>query len=87
MQPVYLPYSDATLFGLLVQGSTPASVKEAGKTAVATLKAAAQGIKAEELKSAVAKAKFNAATTADTREGLINVLGSKVWLLDYFSRS
>lgn len=87
MQPVYLPYSDATLFGLLVQGSTPASVKDAGKTAVAALKAAAKGIKAEELKSAVAKAKFAAATSLDTREGLINVLGSKVWFFLCFSRS
>jgi len=86
VQPVYLPYSDATLFGLLVQGSTPANVKEAGKTAVAALKAAAQGIKPEELKSAVAKAKFTAATTVDTREGLISVLGSKVWFLNYSSR-
>jgi ubiquinol-cytochrome c reductase core subunit 2 len=79
---VYLPYSDATLFGLLIQGSTPAGVKEAGKTAVAVLKASAQGIKAEELKSAVAKAKFAAASVIDTREGLVNALGSKVCLLD-----
>ncbi|KIM37896.1 hypothetical protein M413DRAFT_448163 [Hebeloma cylindrosporum] len=69
VQPVYLPYSDATLFGLL----------EAGKAAVAALKAAAQGIKAEELKSAVAKAKFAAAANVDTREGLINALGSKIF--------
>jgi hypothetical protein len=47
---VYLPNSDATLFGLLVQVSTLASVKEAGKVAVSALKAAAHGIKEEELK-------------------------------------
>ena len=78
VQTVYLPYSDATLFGLLVQGSSPAAVTEAGKAAVASLKAAAQGVKAEELKTAVAKAKFTAANAADTREGLVNILGSKV---------
>jgi ubiquinol-cytochrome c reductase core subunit 2 len=77
-QTVYLPYSDATLFGLLVQGSTPASVKEAGKVAVSALRAAAQGIKEEELKSAISKAKFAAANATDIREGVIAALGSKV---------
>jgi len=80
VQIVYLPYSDATLFGLLVQGSTPASVKEAGKVAVSALKAAAQGIKEEELKSAISKAKFASANAADSREGVIAALGSKVRL-------
>ncbi|PPQ85756.1 hypothetical protein CVT25_003074 [Psilocybe cyanescens] len=79
VQPVYLPYSDATLFGLLVQGTTTAGVKEAGQAAVAALKAAAKGIKAEELKSAISKAKFAAASAVDTREGLVNALGSKAF--------
>ena len=78
IQTVYLPYSDATLLGLLVQGSTPASVKEAGKVAVSALKAAAQGIKEEELKSAVSKAKFAAANATDSREGIVAILGSNV---------
>ena len=78
VQTVYLPYSDATLFGLLVQGSTPASVKEAGKVAVSALKAAAQGIKEEELKSAISKARFAAANAADSREGVVAALGAKV---------
>lgn len=75
VQTVYLPYSDATLFGLLVQGATPADVKEAGKAAVAALKA---GIKEQDVKKAVAKAKFNVASSLESREGLISVLGSKV---------
>ncbi|KAF8900132.1 Metalloenzyme, LuxS/M16 peptidase-like protein [Gymnopilus junonius] len=79
VQPVYLPYTDASLFGLLVQGPTTASVKEASKAAIAALKAASQGIKAEELKSAVAKAKFAAASSVETREGLVNALGSKIF--------
>ena len=78
VQTVYLPYSDATLFGLLVQGSTPASVKEAGKLAVSALKAAAQSIKEEELKSAISKAKFAAVNAADSREGIVAVLSTKV---------
>lgn len=76
--PVHLTYSDATLFGLLVQGSTVEGVKEAGKVAISALKAAAQGIKAETLTSAKAKAKFAAASAVDTREGLVAALGSKV---------
>ena len=84
VQTVYMPYSDATLFGLLLQGSNPASVKEAGKVAVSALKAAAQGIKEEELKSAISKAKFAAADAADSREGIISVLGSRVRLFPLF---
>ena len=78
VQTVYLPYSDASLFGLLVQGSTAAGVKEAGKVAVQALKASASGLKEEDLKRAIAKAKFSAASASDNREGLIAVLGSKV---------
>lgn len=77
-QTVYLPYSDATLFGLLVQGSTAAIVTEASKIVVASLKAIAQGIKAEEFKSAIAKAKFTAANAFENREGLVNAIGSRV---------
>ena len=78
VQPVYLPYTDATLFGLLVQGSTAEGVKAAATKAVAALKQSAQGLKAEEVKSAVAKAKFAAAAASETREGLVSTLGSKV---------
>ncbi|KAF7370703.1 Peptidase-M16 domain-containing protein [Mycena sanguinolenta] len=76
-QAVYLPYSDAALVGLLIQGPTAAGVREAGKAAVAALKGTS-GVKAEELKSAVAKAKFRMAASADGRAGIIDVLGSKV---------
>lgn len=77
IQAVYLPYSDATLFGLLVQGTTTAGVKEAGTAAVKILKAAG-GITSEDLKKAVAKAKFAAASAIDGRDGFISVLGPKV---------
>jgi ubiquinol-cytochrome c reductase core subunit 2 len=78
VQTVYLPYSDASLFGLLVQGSTAAGVKEAGKVAVQALKASASGLKEEDLKKAIAKAKFSVASASDNREGLVAALGSKV---------
>ncbi|KAG5638698.1 hypothetical protein H0H81_010923 [Sphagnurus paluster] len=78
VQAVYLPYSDATLVGLLVQGQSGADVKQAGKAAVEALKKAASGISPEELKTAVAKAKFAAANATESRDGLVSVLGSKV---------
>jgi len=80
VQSVYLPYSDAALFGILVQGPTSEAVTQAGQTAVKVLKEAtgSSGLKSEDLKKAVAKAKFQAASVADSRDGLFSVLGSKV---------
>jgi ubiquinol-cytochrome c reductase core subunit 2 len=80
VQPVLLPYSDATLFGLLVQGKTPEGVTEAGKAAAKAFKDAASssGIKAQDLKKAVAKAKFLAADAAEGREGLVSTFGPSV---------
>ncbi|KAF7308631.1 Peptidase-M16 domain-containing protein [Mycena chlorophos] len=74
---VYLPYSDAALVGVLVQGSTTEAVRAASKSAVAALKGSTS-LKAEDLKTAVAKAKFRLANAADSREGLVDILGSKV---------
>ncbi|KIJ18112.1 hypothetical protein PAXINDRAFT_9197 [Paxillus involutus ATCC 200175] len=73
--PVHLPYSDAVLTGVLVQGPDAKSVKEAAKAVVDKLKTP---LSAEELKIAVARAKFGAATTVEGREGLMDALGSKV---------
>jgi len=78
IQSVYLQYLDAALFGLLVQGTTTAGVKEAGKLVAKTLKEAG-GVKGEDLKKALAKAKFAAASSIDSRDGIINVLGPKVF--------
>ncbi|CAL1698504.1 unnamed protein product [Somion occarium] len=77
VQTVLLPYSDASLFGLLVQGQTTEDVKAAGKAAVAALKEAGN-VKGEELKRAIAKAKFAIASSAEGRNGLIATLGPKV---------
>ncbi|TRM60694.1 Metalloenzyme, LuxS/M16 peptidase-like protein [Schizophyllum amplum] len=64
VKPVFLPYSDATLVGLLVQGQTPAAVKAAGTAAVKAIKSAGS-IKDSDLKKA-------------GRDGILSVLGSKV---------
>lgn len=85
VQSVYLPYSDASLLGLLVQGPTAASVKEAGKAAVQVLKEAAApgGLKDSDLLKAVAKARFSTASAFDSREGIVSALGAKVCWLGY----
>ena len=77
VKPVFLPYSDATLVGLLVQGETAEAVKTAGTAAVSALKSAGSA-KASDLTKAIAKAKFAAANALETRDGLVSVLGSKV---------
>ncbi|KAI0714216.1 LuxS/MPP-like metallohydrolase [Cerioporus squamosus] len=77
VRPVLLPYSDASLFGLLVQGQSSADVKTAAKAAVDALKAAGS-LKGEELQKAVAKAKFAAASAFEVRDGLISTLGPKI---------
>jgi ubiquinol-cytochrome c reductase core subunit 2 len=84
---VHFPYSDATLVGLLIQGTTAEGVKEAGKAAVKALKdsTATGGIKADELKKAIAKAKFTAASAVDSREGLVSTLGPRVSKLSCFA--
>ena len=66
MNPVNLTWSDASLFGLLVQDFTAEGLKEAGTAAVPALKATAMGIALEALTSAITKAKFAAASATDT---------------------
>ncbi|TDL27086.1 LuxS/MPP-like metallohydrolase [Rickenella mellea] len=80
VQTVLLPYSDATLFGLLVQGATVEGVREASKAAAKALKdaAATGGVKADDLKKAIAKAKFTAANAVEDRDGFISTVGSQL---------
>lgn len=72
---VHLPYTDAVLSGVLVQGPDAKSVKEAAKAVVEKLK---KPLTAEELKIAVARAKFGAAASVESRDGLVDAIGSKV---------
>ncbi|KAG6865889.1 hypothetical protein C0991_010970 [Blastosporella zonata] len=78
VQSVYLPYSDATLVGVLVQGASAADIKVAATAAVAELKKAAAGLSQEDVQRAVAKAKFAAASAAESRDGLASSLGAQV---------
>ncbi|CAK5267577.1 unnamed protein product [Mycena citricolor] len=77
VQSVYLPYSDAALVGVIVQGPTAEATREAAKAVAQTFKSVSS-IKAEDLKAAVTKAKFRAAASVDDRAGLVEILGSKV---------
>ncbi|KAF8548428.1 LuxS/MPP-like metallohydrolase [Imleria badia] len=74
--PVHLPYSDAVLTGVLVQGADAKSVTEAAKAVVAKMK---KPLSADELKIAVARAKFGAAAAVEGREGLVEAIGGKIF--------
>ena len=76
VQTVYLPYSDATLLGVLVQGENVSDVKTAAQAAVKVLKSRVGDTDA---KKAVAKAKFRAACETDSRDGVVSLLGNKVF--------
>ena len=76
VQTVYLPYSDATLFGVLIQGENSADTKTAAEAVVKVLKSQ---VSETDAKKAVAKAKFRAASEADSRDGVVSLLGNKVF--------
>jgi ubiquinol-cytochrome c reductase core subunit 2 len=71
VEPVLLPYTDAALFGVLIQAPTTNEVRQAGKVVANVLKGAAGSVKAEDLKKAVCKAKFDAASALERREGVV----------------
>jgi ubiquinol-cytochrome c reductase core subunit 2 len=77
LAPVYLPYSDGTLFGVLVQGARGALVRDAASAAVAAMRAAAE-LSADDAKKAVAKARFAAAAAVDARAGYVATLGPRL---------
>ena len=81
---VHLPYSDAVLTGVLVQGVNAKGVTEAAKAVVEKLK---KPLSTDELKIAVARAKFGAATAVEGREGLVEAIGGKVSYSEVFPRS
>ncbi|KAG9087199.1 ubiquinol-cytochrome c reductase core subunit 1 [Ceratobasidium sp. UAMH 11750] len=77
--PVYVPYSDAALFGVLVRAGTAAEASEGVKAVVSALKKVASGLGADEAKRAVAKAKFAAAAGLEGREGLVAAAAPQVF--------
>lgn len=76
--PVYIPYSDAALFGVLVKGATAAETSAAAKAAADALKKVASGLTKEEASKAVARAKFAAAAAVEGRAGLVAALAPQV---------
>ncbi|CCA75515.1 probable QCR2-40 kDa ubiquinol cytochrome-c reductase core protein 2 [Serendipita indica DSM 11827] len=74
VQTVLLPYSDATLFGFLIQAPTSETVHQAGKSVVAALKDVSGSFKGDALKRAIAKAKMSSAAALETRQGLLDAI-------------
>lgn len=76
---VLLPYSDATLIGVLLEGKDGAALREGAKAVVSAFKDAAAGkVGKEELARAVARAKFQLAAGIEGREGYVGTFGPKV---------
>jgi ubiquinol-cytochrome c reductase core subunit 2 len=76
---VLLPYSDATLIGVVLEGKDGAALKEGAKAVVGAFKSAAEGkVGKEELARAVARAKFELAAGVEAREGYVGAFGPKV---------
>ena len=76
---VLLPYSDATLIGVVLEGKDSAALKEGAKAVVGAIKDAAAGkVGKEELTRAVTRAKFQLAAGIEAREGLVGVFAPKV---------
>jgi len=78
IQSVFLPYSDAALLGFLVQAPTTEGVHAAGKSVVAAIQGAKKSLKPEQLKSAVAKAKFTAANALESRHGQVQFVSQQL---------
>ncbi|KAL1411443.1 ubiquinol-cytochrome c reductase core subunit 1 [Vanrija albida] len=68
---VFTPYSDASLISVVVQAPTDEAVRAVAADVAAAIKATASGVKDEQLKSAVAKAKFDQATALETQGSLV----------------
>ncbi|KZO91781.1 LuxS/MPP-like metallohydrolase [Calocera viscosa TUFC12733] len=71
-ESILLPYSDATLFGVLISAKDSAGLKQGGEAVAKALKeVAAGGIKAELVGRAKARAKFAAAVIEEGKAGVI----------------
>ena len=76
---VLLPYSDATLVGVVLEGTDGAALREGAKAIVGGFKGAAAGkVGKEELARAVARARFQLAAGVEAREGYVGAFGPKV---------
>lgn len=68
-ESVLLPYSDATLFGVVISGKDSAALKQGGEAVVKAIKEAAGGLKEEAVTRAKARAKFAAAVVEEGKAG------------------
>jgi ubiquinol-cytochrome c reductase core subunit 2 len=73
-----LPYSDASLFGVIVSAPTSEGVASVAKDVTQALKAVGKGAKEDEVKRAVAKAKFAETAGLEQSETLIATAGASV---------
>ncbi|KAM0788256.1 hypothetical protein ACM66B_001407 [Microbotryomycetes sp. NB124-2] len=72
-----LAYSDAGLFGIVVEGAS-SEIQGVASAAVAELKKVAGGADAEAVKRAVAQAKFAAASALESRTASLELVGSQI---------
>lgn len=72
-------YSDTGLFSIYVMGPT-ASIKSVAKASVDALKKVSEGVKPEELKRAIAQAKFNTYAAAEERTISAEAIGRSLLL-------
>lgn len=72
-----IPYSDASLFGVVVAAPTSAGVATVAKDVVAALKSV-NGAKDEDVKKAVAKAKFADALSLEQLDTFVSAASQKV---------
>lgn len=84
IKSVYLPYSDATLAGVLIQSSSAAEVKQASEAVSQAVRAVKDGsLKGDAFEIALAKARFRAASALEQREVLAGAVGGKVNSMHY----
>ncbi|RXK39308.1 hypothetical protein M231_03387 [Tremella mesenterica] len=74
-EAIILPYSDASLFGVIISAPTSEGVAMVAKDVALALKAAGKGVKDDEVKRAIAKAKFADATASERVASLISTAG------------
>jgi ubiquinol-cytochrome c reductase core subunit 2 len=77
---ILLPYTDASLIGVMLTGTDASALKEGAKAVVKAFRDTAEGkgVGKEELGRAVARAKFQVAAAVEGREGMVGTFGPKV---------
>ncbi|KAH7104547.1 LuxS/MPP-like metallohydrolase [Auriculariales sp. MPI-PUGE-AT-0066] len=79
VEMVLYNYSDAALFGFLVQAETAETVAAAAKAIVAGIKAiSSKAPESSDLKAAIAKSRFRAAQAVEGRTGFATVTGTQL---------